>query len=169
MTGVQTCALPIWIAWAQKIHRYLSVANVNAWVWWFLTDMPSQGEGADNAALTDLQGNFPKRTYVTGQWSRFVRPGWLRIGVSHSDPVQITAFKDPASQSFAIVAVNSTRRAVHQTFSLSGFSTNSITPWITSAALSLAAQAPISVTNSEFTYTLPESSVTTFSGKAGVQ
>ncbi len=152
------------IQWAKKIHDYLSVANVNAWVWWFLTDMPSQGEGTDNAALTDLQGNFPKRAYVTGQWSKFVRPGWSRVGVSYSGPVQIIAFKDPGSQSFAIVAVNPRWWSVPVTFSLRGLSTNSVTPWTTSAKLSLAAQTPVSVSNSMFTYNLPESSVTSFSG-----
>jgi glucuronoarabinoxylan endo-1,4-beta-xylanase len=55
---------------------------------------------------------------------------------------------------------------VPQTFSLNGFSTNAVTPWITSASLSLAAQAPVSVSGSSFTYTLPASSVTTFYGTA---
>ena len=152
------------IQWAQKIHEYLSVANVNAWVWWFLTDMPSQGEGTDNAALTDFNGNYPKRAYITGQWSKFVRPGWSRVGIRYFGPVQITAFKDPGSHSFAIVAVNSNNRSVRQTFSMNGSSVSSVTPWITSARLSLAAQTPVPVNNSKFAYDLPESSVTTFVG-----
>jgi glucuronoarabinoxylan endo-1,4-beta-xylanase len=114
--------------------------------------------------LTDFHGNYPKRAYITGQWSKFVRPGWSRVGVRYFGPVQITAFKDPVSQSFAIVAVNSKSRVVRQTFSMNGFSTNSVTPWITSATLSLAAQAPVLVSNSTFAYDLPESSVTTFVG-----
>lgn len=154
------------MSWALKIHSYLAVANVNAWVWWFLSDMPRQGEGTDNAALTDLNGDFPKRAYVTGQWSKFVRPGWYRISVNYSGPVQITAFKDPASHAFAIVAVNSSSRAMHETFFLNRFSTNSITPWITSAGQSLAPQNPVPVSGASFSYTLPGSSVTTFSGVA---
>ena len=73
-------------------------ANVNAWLWWFLTDMPRQGEGTDNGALTDINGNIPKRAYVIGQWSKFVRPGWSRIGSSYFGPLRITAFKDPEGQ-----------------------------------------------------------------------
>jgi glucuronoarabinoxylan endo-1,4-beta-xylanase len=152
------------MSWAVKIHSYLTVANVNAWVWWFLTDMPRQGEGTDNAALTDINGNIPKRAYVSGQWSKFVRPGWSRIGVTYFGPLLITGFKDPESHSFAIVAVNPSARAVHQTFSLNGFSANSVTPWITSTGLSLAAQTPVSVSGTKFTYTLQPASVTTFSG-----
>jgi glucuronoarabinoxylan endo-1,4-beta-xylanase len=149
---------------AKVIHDYLSVAQVNAIVWWFISNRPGEGNGPDNSALTDSSGNIPKRTYVTGQWSKFVRPGWSRVGVSYSGPLRISAFKDPGSLSFAIVAVNPGRKSVPQTFSLRGFSTNSITPWITSASLSLAAQTPVSVTSTSFTYTLPESSVTTFTG-----
>ncbi len=152
------------MSWALKIHDYLGVADVNAWVWWFLTDMPHQGEGMDNAALTDINGNIPKRAYVSGQWSKFVRPGWSRIGSSYFGPLRITAFKDPKGHSFAIVVVNPSAREVRQTFSLRGFSATTITPFITSADLSLTAQAPVSVSGTSFSYTLPGLSVTTFSG-----
>jgi glucuronoarabinoxylan endo-1,4-beta-xylanase len=152
------------LAWARKIHRFLAEANVNAWVWWFLTDLPRQGEGTDNAALTDINGNFPKRAYVIGQWSKFVRPGWSRVGVSYSGPLLITAFKDPNSHSFAIVAVNPSSHSIHQTFGLNGVSTNSVTPWITSASLSLVEQAAVPVSGTSFSYTIPALSVITFSG-----
>src|SRR5208337_1780048 len=152
------------LSWARKIHGYLTKANVNAWIWWCLTDMPHQGEGTDNAALTDINGNYPKRTYVIGQWSKFVRPGWSRIDVGYSGPLQITAFKDPDGHSFAIVAVNSSDHLVHQTFSLNGFSANSVTPWITSANLSLVKQVSVPIGGTSFSYTVSASSVTTFSG-----
>src|ERR1019366_3793865 len=61
-----------------------------------------------------------------------------------------------------VVAVNSGSKAVSQTFSLNGFSTGSVTPWVTLASLSLVVQTPISVSGANFTYKLPASSVTTF-------
>jgi O-glycosyl hydrolase len=155
------------VSWARKIHTYLTVANVNAWHWWFLSDGPKYGNGPDNGALTDINLNYPKRAFVMGQWSRFVRPGWSRIGVSYYfGPLQISAFKDPENRSFVIVAVNPSDKTVPQVFSLKGFSTNSVTPWITSANLALAAQAPIPVKGTSFLYALPASSVTTFAGSA---
>jgi glucuronoarabinoxylan endo-1,4-beta-xylanase len=151
------------MSWALKIHDYLTVANVNAWVWWFLTDMPRQGEGTDNAALTDINGNYPKRVYVTGQWSKFVRPGWSRIGVSHHGPLKVAAFKEPRNQSFAIVVVNSSPEEISERFVLKGFSTTSVTPWITSEHYSLAVQARVPVNRNSFAYRVPAFSVTTFS------
>lgn len=152
------------LSWALKIHSYLTVANANAWVWWFLTDMPLQGEGADNAALTDINGNIPKRAYVTGQWSKFVRPGWYRIGVGYSGPLRISAFKDPAGRAFAIVVVNPDRSPVSQSLFLNGFSAKSITPWVTSSTSSLIAQTNVSIKGATFSYKFPRMSVTTLTG-----
>jgi len=154
------------LSWASKINAYLTAAEVNAWHWWFLSDGPKYGDDIDNAALTDIKMNYPKRTYVTGQWSKFVRPGWYRIGVAYSEPLQITAFKDPQSDSFAMVVVNPANKAVSQTFLLNGFSADSIRPWVTSESLSLASQTPIAVKDNRFTYDVLASSVTTFSGTA---
>ncbi len=91
-------------------------------------------------------------------------PGWFRLGVNYSGTLEITAFKDPVGTSFAIVVVNSSNKVVRQTFSLDGVSTDSVLPWITSPTLSLAPQAPVSVMRNNFTYPVPASSVTTFSG-----
>jgi hypothetical protein len=43
-----------------------------------------------------------------------------------------------------------------------------VTPWITSATLSLSNQTPVTVNNASFTYTLPALSVVTFVGQAAV-
>lgn len=152
------------LMWAKKIHSYLTVANVNAWHWWFLSNMEGHGFGTDNSALTDINGNYPKRAYVTGQWSKFVRPGWVRIGARHSGKLQISAFKDLHSARFAIVVVNS-GSAASLALSLHGFSPTAVEPWITSATLSLAAQPSVSIHGRAFTYMLAGSSVTTFNGQ----
>jgi O-glycosyl hydrolase len=155
------------LAWATRIHLFLTVANVNAWHAWFLSDGPDYGGGTDNAALTDEHLNYPKRAYVIGQWSKFVRPGWYRIGVNESySRLRISAFKDPSGKSFAIVAVNPGRIPITQAFSLNGFSTNIVTPWITSKYLSLSAQTAVSTTNGSFKYRVPGHSVVTFVGSA---
>jgi O-glycosyl hydrolase len=84
--------------------------------------------------------------------------------VSYSGPLRITAFKDPKDGTFAIVAVNPSHNSVRQTFSLNGFSTHSVTPWITSQTMSLVEGSPVLVNGSSFDYAISESSVITFSG-----
>jgi hypothetical protein len=104
--------------------------------------------------------------FTVGNYSRFVRPGYYRIGVSNNAFTSISAYKDTNSGSFAIVAINSSFTTVTQIFNLASFpAVGSVTPWITSSNLSLASQSAISVTNSAFTCVLPALSVVTFVGQ----
>jgi glucuronoarabinoxylan endo-1,4-beta-xylanase len=147
--------------WASQIHSFLTVAQVNAWHYWWLIPYPT-----DNESLVDTNGIPAKRMYVLGQYSRFVRPGYYLIGVSNNGATYISAYKDPNSGCFAIVAINNNNWDFVQTFNLSGFTATNVTPWITSGSLSLAGQPTVGVTNSTFVYTLPAMSVVTFVGKA---
>jgi O-glycosyl hydrolase len=146
--------------WASRIHLFMTAAQANAFHYWWLISA-----NADNEGLTDNSGNPAKRMYVLGQYSRFVRPGYYRIGVSNNATTLISAYKDPNSGGFAIVAANTASVTVTQTFNLKNFTTRAVTPWITSSNLSLAGQSTIAVTNSSFAYTLPALSVVTFVGQ----
>jgi hypothetical protein len=100
-----------------------------------------------------------------GQFSRFVRPGDFRVDVpTNTGPLSISAFKDPASGRFTVVAINNTTFAETQTINLAGIAASSVTPWITSATQSLQQQAAIDVSNGAFTFEIPAQSVVTFAG-----
>jgi glucuronoarabinoxylan endo-1,4-beta-xylanase len=148
------------IFWAGQIHAFLTYAEVNAWHYWWLISANSDNEG-----LTDNSGNPAKRLYVLGNYSKFVRPGYYRIGVSNNATTLISAYKDGASGNFAIVAANTSSTTVTQTFNLRNFTTGTVTPWITSSNLSLAGTNAVTVNNSSFAYTLPAMSVVTFVGQ----
>ncbi len=146
--------------WAGRIHLFMTVAQANAWHYWWLVDLNNDNEG-----LTDNTGNPAKRMYVLGNYSKFVRPGYYRIGVSNNATTLISAYKDTNSGGFAIVAANYSSMTVTQTFNLKNFTTGTVTPWITSSNLSLASQSPIVLTNVSFSYALPALSVVTFVGQ----
>ena len=149
------------LIWAKKINDWMTIANANAWHYWWLID----GNG-DNEALLGPSGQTTKRLYVMGNYSKFVRPGYYRIGTSASPVggVLVSAYKDTSSGKFAIVAVNQNASAVTLDFALSGFTANTVVPWVTSASLNLAQQSSIAVGGSAFVATLPAASVTTFVG-----
>jgi len=153
------------IYWARRIHSFLTIPEVNAWHYWWLS-----ASGADNAGLASNSDVLAKRGYVLGQYSRFVRPNYSRVGVvTNSGPAMVSAYKEPLTGKFAIVAVNPASGTVTQTFTLNNFSSpTSVTPWVTSATASLAVQSSVAVSASEFTYQLPAMSVVTFVGQAGV-
>ena len=149
------------LKWAKKINDWMTIANANAWHYWWLID----GNG-DNEALLGPSGQTTKRLYVMGNYSKFVRPGYYRIGTSASPVagVSVSAYKDPSTGKFAIVAINQNASAVTLDFALNGFTANAVAPWVTSASLNLAEQASIKVGGSAFAATLPAASVTTLVG-----
>jgi glucuronoarabinoxylan endo-1,4-beta-xylanase len=148
--------------WAGRIHQFMTVAQANAWHYWWLID-----ENADNEGLTDQSGNPAKRLYVLGQFSRFVRPNFYRIGATTTGSSQVSAYKDSASPAFALVAINSASTTVTQVFNLTNFTAaGPVTPWVTSSSLSLASQSPVAVTNASFAFVLPAASVVTLVGQA---
>ncbi|PWT86379.1 MAG: hypothetical protein C5B58_01480, partial [Acidobacteria bacterium] len=155
-----TNALP----WAKRINDWMTIASANAYHYWLLLGQPTGGLG-DNEGLISSNGvTTAKRLYVFGNYSKFVRPGWVRIGATPTPltGVSVSAYKDPSSGKFAIVAINQTGSNVAVSFALSGFTATSVTPWVTSSSLDLVQQQAISVGGSTFTATLPASSVTTF-------
>jgi glucuronoarabinoxylan endo-1,4-beta-xylanase len=170
------------LVWARSIHDYLTIANANAWFYWELLDFCGanysdgcvDGPYNDGLAISTGGGQTPtdlafgKRYYTIGNWSKFVRTGWVRIGATASpvSGVFVTAFNQTSSNSFAIVAVNTNNSDTSVSFNLSGFpaSPSCVTPWITSSTLSLAQQSNVSVTDGSFAYVLPADSVTSLVG-----
>jgi len=141
---------------AQEIHSFMTVAQVNAYHYWWLT-------GSGTGSIADNTANPAKRLFVMGNYSRFVRPNFYRIGSTNNSAALVTAYKSTNSFNFVIVAANPTAMAVNQTFTLNNFPVlGTLTPWITSATSSLASQGPVNVTNGTFTYLLPAWTVTSF-------
>jgi len=150
------------VYFAKRIYLYMTQAQANAYHYWWLV-----GYGSSNEGLLDTSAAPTKRLFAFGQYSRFVRPDFYRINATSSQSsALISAYKDSNSPAFAIVVVNSDPATnVIQTFNLTNFTAASVTPWITSATLSLAPQTPVNVTNSSFTYEVPAMSVVTFVGQ----
>lgn len=150
------------VYYAQRIFLFMTAAQANAWHYWWLV-----GYGSGNTGLLDDNAAPTKRLFTVGNYSRFVRPGYYRVEVVNNNPIftSISAYKDSVSGNFAIVAVNPEPVTVTQVFNLTNVTASFVTPWITSASLSLASQPAVGVINGSFTYKLPAMSVVTFAGQ----
>ncbi len=148
---------------AKAIHNDLTKDNLNAWHLWWLYESGNSG-----GCLYDTGSKvWTKRLWVMGNYSRFVRPGYMRVSTSGTVPsgVLLTAYENPADGTVAVVAINNNTSATPLSLYISGVVPCSITPWVTSAADSLASKSPITVSNARFSATLDATSVTTFVGK----
>lgn len=148
---------------ARAIHENLTVAEVNAWHYWWLVDRddtpPSRG-----ALLSE--GVVTRRAYVTGQYSRFVRPGSRRIRLSTGTPqtsVRVSAFLRETGTDLAIVAINESEAPAVQSFDFFGAEVGGLVPYVTNDDVTLEEQPPIEAGFSA-SYELSPRSVTTFVG-----
>ena len=134
--------------------------NVTAWHYWWLDNL-----NADNEGLISSGGAVGKHLYTFGNYSKFVRPGWVRVGASGltNPSLYATAYKNGTTGDFAIVVVNDSGGDLSFAASFTGAIVASVTPYITDATRNLVAQTAVMVTTGRFTYTVPYG-VTTFIG-----
>jgi len=155
------------LRWAKEIHDFMTITEGNAWFyWWGACFKTYNGEGLIQMDLNNKTYKVAKRLYTIGQYSRFIRPGWQRIEATKNpvSNVYVTAYKDPKSGKFAIVALNNGWSSQSITYTLKGFSPTVVTAYTTSATQDLAKGNDITVINSSFSFDLAPNSITTFVG-----
>ena len=145
------------LALAQEIHTFLTEVNVSAYHYWWLIAGGGAGSLVDNYAAP------AKRLFVMGNYSKFIRPNFYRVGVTNATTALVSAYKDSGSSNFVIVAANATAYPVDQAFVLVNFpALTNLTSWFTSATQSLASGTAVAVTNGVFNCLLPPWSVISF-------
>lgn len=156
------------LGWANLMQDLIGAFNVSAidYMWGFFGQY-----SPDSSQLITLnsQGNaytgyrFNKEYYVTGQYSRFVKPGAQRIAASSNDStLKATAFKDGNKVIAVVVNNQPARKAI--TIQLSGSAIT--TMYQTYTALrgtdNWKTSYTIAVTAGQFTATIPGESISTF-------
>ena len=147
---------------ARKVHDALTIANVAAWHYWWCR---LQLDGQDNQALFGPGDAPSKRLWMLGNWSKFVRPGFVRITTQGGPSgVYVSAFRDPVTKAFTVVAINSNSSAKTLGINFVGASPGSVVPWRTSSTEDLSRLTTLSPSGSRLSVTLAASSVTSFTG-----
>ena len=89
-----------WRAWAGIMHELLATADVSAidYMWGFFGDWDRSQLVRVKVRGSSYAGfDFNRQYYVMGQYSRYVRPGAVRIAATSSDPaLKVVAFLDGA-------------------------------------------------------------------------
>lgn len=144
---------------SKLIHDALTIASMNAWHFWWIKPCA----GCKNGALWVEATKQPsKRLWIMGNWSRFVRPGFVRVDAT-ANPTSgafITAFCDSVPNKVVIVAINNNTSSVSQDFSIPGITPKMMTPCITDPNRDLAGLPSQTLSSGTFTYSLPGQSVT---------
>lgn len=169
------------IRYATLIANMFDDVSLNGYFWWW----PASNSGADGSNLIRLMNDGSpqrptptetglyrvfKRYYAIGNYSRFIDPGWVMIDADKqpTDDVIVTAYKNPGTDQFAIVAVNRNpgtyAGARTVTFDLNDFPAGieTVVPYRTSANENLDTLDDVAVDDGSFTVELRGSSITTF-------
>ncbi|HTX10772.1 MAG TPA: glycoside hydrolase family 30 beta sandwich domain-containing protein [Solirubrobacteraceae bacterium] len=151
--------------WAQNIYTGLTAANLSAFLYLWGANTSTTTVTGPNTGLVDVTGDTVAasgRLWAFASFSRFIRPGAVRIGTTTSDPgLEVSAFRN-SERSIAVIALNTATRAQTAAFSLHRLDAPHITPYLTNATHQLSPQTPITVKNGAFTATLPPRSLVTY-------
>ena len=150
------------VAVAGWIHSALTVGEASAWLYWWYEAYYED----DNEGLALIQGNstIAKRYYTLGNYSKFVRPGYIHVDLADaSKDVLLSAYKSEDGKTVAIVAINKGSGAASPKIGFAGGTApTSCTPTVTSAQDNLKDGTAVTVTDGVLTASLASKTVTTY-------
>lgn len=94
---------------AKVIQQDLVWLNASAWQWWLAVSPYDYKDGLVYIDKNNTDGNYyqSKMLWVLGNYSRFIRPGMIRVESSANDAdLLISSFKDATSGKLVLVIVN---------------------------------------------------------------
>jgi O-Glycosyl hydrolase len=146
---------------ARLVHMDLVVAQMSGFLYWWAW-------GSGNGCLAQSNGNQPKRLYAVGQYSRFVRPDWIRVDAvaSPASNVYMSAYKNPAGNQVAVVAINTGSSIVPLALTIDAGRFGALTTYRTSASENLTNVGALTG-GTTVNVSLAASSITTFVGSVG--
>lgn len=146
---------------ARMIHADLTLGNVSAWHYWWL--LPRGDVEDTNAALADRSFELAKRAYALGHYSKFVRPGFIRVGATDSSASLVfsTAFESPDADRLVVVLSSDRSSEMEQEIRVSGSDLGVAQVWVTDSNRELELEETVNVDGESLVVTIPPNSVVT--------
>ncbi len=139
---------------AVNMHNAFVIGGMNAYVWWYIRR--SYGPMKDN-------GNISKRGYMMAHFSKYVRPGAVRIDATESpeNGVYISAYKNK-DVTVVIVAINNGNKSYSQFYKLNGKTFKRVDRYKTTQVTNLALTQNLQLTGNGFYAYIDSKSVSTY-------
>src|SRR5690606_39218591 len=131
----------------------------NAYIWWYIRR---------SYGLITEDGNISKRGYLMAQYSKFIRPGFVRIGATENplSGVSVTAYKGPDNQ-VVVVAVNTSTSDRNLNLDLQNINVDSFVKYSTSETLNVGYGGTTTVSGGSASVWVDPQSVATFVSQGG--
>lgn len=138
---------------SEHIHHSMVEGDFQTYVWWYIRR--SYGPMKED-------GTISKRGYNMAHFSKFVRPGYIRVDATKNPNANVYVSAYKGDNKVVIVAINKSNTGVNQNFVLQNGSASQVSRWITSGSSNLQPGTNPNVTDNHFWAHLPAQSVTTF-------
>lgn len=169
----RTYGIPLWMTeystgpaleWALLTHKLVTQYNVAAmdYMLGFFGQWAGDAHLVNilNSGTTYLGFNFKFQYYVMGQFSKFVRPGAVRVSATDTGDPAVSAYTKDGR--LTIVAINNTSTPLVTRFDLAGVgNSSSFRIFHTSTVDRLRQATNVSIYNNSVTVTLPANGMTT--------
>jgi glucuronoarabinoxylan endo-1,4-beta-xylanase len=144
---------PLALAVATELQQSMQ-ANFNAYIWWYIR----RGYGL----ITD-DGLVSKRGYLMSQYSRFIRPGFVRVAASNpaGGAAQVTAYKNGPGK-VVVVALNTSAQPQNIALDVFGSCVTGFDRFTTSQTKNTQNDGVVALENGRVAVTLDAQSLTTF-------
>lgn len=142
---------------SHHMHNALVEGDFQAYVWWYIRRQYSPMKE---------DGTISKRGYNMAQFSKFVRPGYVRVEATKNPDTNVFVSAYKGDNKAVVVAINRSTSSVNQRFTLQNASASTVSSYLTDATRNLAS-GTVSVSGGSFTAQLPAQSVTTFVAELG--
>jgi O-glycosyl hydrolase len=151
--------------WAQNIHIGLTAANLSGFLYLWGANTSTTAMTGPNTGLVEVKGNTlapSGRLWAFASYSRFIRPGAMRIGTTTSDAgLEVSAFRNSDGLT-VVVVLNSARSRQAAIFSLHGLGASHVTPYLTDTSHQLSPQTPSTPKHSSFNAILSPRSLVSY-------
>ncbi|WP_082181643.1 glycoside hydrolase family 30 beta sandwich domain-containing protein [Bacillus altitudinis] len=138
---------------SEHIHHSMVEGDFQAYVWWYIRR--SYGPMKED-------GMISKRGYNMAHFSKFVRPGFVRIDATKSPEPNVFVSAYKGNNQVVIVAINKNNAGVNQHFVVQNGSVSQASRWVTSGSSNLQPGTDLNISGNQFWAHLPAQSVTTF-------
>ncbi|WP_435368198.1 carbohydrate-binding protein [Paenibacillus polysaccharolyticus] len=139
---------------AEHMYNAMVEGNFQTYVWWYIRR---------HYGPIKEDGTISKRGYSMAHYSKFVRPGDVRVDATKNpaNGVYVSAYKG-ANNKIVIVAINKNTSGVNQRFTVQNGTASTVSSWVTDSTRNLAAGSALQISGNGFSADLPAQSVTTF-------
>lgn len=149
----------------KEMHDAMAEANFNAYIWWYFKRFygPICGSGCTGQYERPdrEEGTITKRGYVMSHYSKFIRPGYHRVGVTNPATIPDVFVSAYDGEKPVIVALNMGESSQRIRFKLRNHSISELQRYRTTEDQNLAEET-IEVSGNSFTRRLPPRSITTY-------